>query len=410
MFSLERVERLGKINGMCYEPTPSDVIAKGAPPNCYDPNSCRDFDMDYFNGDFAGLWGPSGRNDLAHIRSQHVNLMRIYNWTGNESGGAPLRDHKPYLDYCGTLGLGTMVPFSNYNATIPASNAQNSARSIVRELAQGGALHPAVKMWQVTNEFELSGGAIKPEDVARLVAYIVQAEEEAGITADERKIPIVVSVSTAAQYGVPGQSMGQIAALRMAFIDGGTLPDGTKVAGNDFLNERGVWTDRFVLGVQSFQFLDEIDRFVQAVWRKYQGEVPIILTEHGFDSVNAANVGPPFPGNRQSHDDANQARIVARQIANTNKTCGSYAILRGMCFFQWLNTYYKCGKIEGNQPRYDNTCTEANFGQVEWNDFGAARPTPSKTGKTGKGQPYPIDEAKQKPAVYQAVASGFSSS
>jgi hypothetical protein len=262
-------------------------------------------------------------------------------------------------------------------------------------------------MWQVTNE--LGGGAIKPEDVARLAEYIVQAEETSGITADENKVPIVVSVSTATQYGVPGQSMGQIEALRFAFITGGTLPDGTKVTGNDFLNERAVWEERFGLGVQSFQFLDEIANFVQAVWNKYESEVPIILTEHGFDSVSAAKTGPPFPGNQGSHDEANQARIVGRQIANTKKTRGSYAIFRGMCFFQWLNTYYKCGKVEGNQARYDNTCTEANFGEVEWNDFGAARPTPAKTGRTTKGQTYPIDEAKQKSAVYQAVTDGFGS-
>jgi hypothetical protein len=293
-----------------------------------------------------------------------------------------------------------MIPFSNDNATIPALKAQNSARSIVREAATGGRLHPVVKMWQVANEFELSGGQIKPEDVVRLVECIVRAEEDAGIAAAEGKIPIVISVSTGTKYGVPGQSMGQIETPRLAFIAGGTLPDGTKVAGNDFFNERGAWKNRFVP--------DEIDTFVKNVWHKYEGEVPILLTEHGFDSVNAAKVGPPFPGNNGSHDVANQARIVARQIANTNKTGERYEILRGMCFFQWLNTYYKCGSVQGDQARYDNTCTEANFGEVEWNEFGAARPTPSKAGKTRRGQPYPIDEARQKSAVCQAVTDGFS--
>ena len=57
MNSWQRVSKLGQIKGMCYEPTPSDVIQKGVSPNCYDPNNCRDFDMDYFNSDFAGLWG-----------------------------------------------------------------------------------------------------------------------------------------------------------------------------------------------------------------------------------------------------------------------------------------------------------------------------------------------------------------
>jgi hypothetical protein len=412
MFSLERVARLGQIKGMCYEPTPSDVTQRGVAPNCYDPNNCRDFDMDYFNSDFADLWGTTGRNDLGNIQSQNVNLMRLYNWTGNESGGDPLRNHIPYLDYCQKLGLGTMVPFSNYNATISPQNAQNSASSIVNELANSGALHPAVKMWQPTNEFELTltdpYHPIKPEDVARLVEYLVRAEEAAGITADENKVPIVVGVSTGIMYGAPAQSLGQVEALRMAFITGGTLPDGTVVQGNDFLTSRSVWVRRFVIGVQSFQFLDEIEKFVILMQQTYKNEVPIILTEHGYDSVNAARLsGPPFPGNGGTHDVANQARIVAQQIAHANDIYKApYAgnIFRGMCFFQWLNTYYKCGKQD--KP-YDNTCTEANFGEVEWNDFGAPQPTPSKTGTTGRGQSYPIDDAIQKTDVYQAVTKGF---
>jgi hypothetical protein len=78
-----------------------------------------------------------------------------------------------------------------------------------------------------------------------------------------------------------------------------------------------------------------------------------------------------------------------------------------MCFFQWLNTYYKCGDPSGGKAKYSNTCTEGNFGQVKWNEFGAPPPTPTRTGKTRKGQTYPIDQANQKPAVYEAVRIGF---
>lgn len=406
MLSLKRIERLGQIKGMGYEPTPSDVGCKGVAPNCYE-DWCRDYDMDYFNSDFELLWGGSGgagRNDLENIRNQNVNLMRLYNWTGNETGGAPLRDHKPYLDRCQELALGTMVPFSNYNVTLASEKARNTARSIVGELAfHDGRLHPAVKMWQVTNEFEL--GKIKPEEVASLVEYIVEAEEAAGVIADDNKIPIVVSVSTAERYGVRGQSMGQIAALKMAFQTGGTLPDGTMVKGNDFLNEKNVFNERFVIGVQSFQYIDEIEKFVDAVRTKYQEEVPVLLTEHGFNAVEAAK--PVHGGNGKRHDEENQARIVARQIAAVNQICKKYKILRGMCFFQWLNTYYKCGKAEGVICNYESECTEGNYGEVKWCDFGAPQPKASKTGKTAKGQGYPVDEAIHKAAVFQAVSAGF---
>lgn len=406
MQSLQRIGKLGQIKGIAYEPTPSDVLMANIAPNCHDPNTCRDFDMDYFNADFAGLWGPTGRNDLASIRAQNVNLMRIYNWTGNESGGTALRDHRPYLDYCQKLGLGTMVPFSNYNATISAPQARNTAISIVNELASGGKLHAAAKMWQVTNEFELSG--IAPERVALLVQYIIEAEEQANVTADDDKIPIVVTVSTAVEYGVPGQSMGQIEALRMAFEGGGTLPNGLAVSGNSFLNQRNVFADRFVIGVQSFQFSDEMENFTKAVAQKYGDALPILLTEHGFNSVNAAKIPG---GNGGTHDDAEQAKIVAAQIGNINGLCRSYPIMRGMCFFQWLNTSYKCGTPNGQGgANYSNTCTESNFGEVEWCAFGAAfPPAPTQFGQTTKGQSYPIDAAVQKPAVHAAVTNGFAS-
>jgi hypothetical protein len=412
MSSLERVKRLGQIKGMAYEPTPSDVIMKGVTPNCYDPGYCRDFDMDYFNSDFVDLWGIAGRQDLSKIAQQGVNMMRLYNWSGNETGGTPLRDHTSFLADCAVLGLGVMVPFSNYNATIPAAKAQNTANSIVNELLKkhAGALHPVVKMWQPTNEFELTTN-IKAEDVARLVEYLVRAEEAAGITADANKIPIVVGVSTAEKFGVPGQSMGQIEALRLAFHTGGRLPDGTEVQANNYLNGKRVWETRFVIGIQSFQYLGEVRRFVDAVSQKYANSLPVLLTEHGYDSVNAAKVGPPLPGNGGANDEANQARIVAKQIADADALYRDNPVFRGMCFFQWLNVYYKCGVRQNpNDPNspviYSNTCTEANFGQMQWNAFGAGRPTPTKYGKTRKGQTYPVDDAKLKP-VHPAVTVGF---
>ena len=214
----------------------------------------------------------------------------------------------------------------------------------------------------MTNEFELSG--INADAVAQLVQYIVQAEESAGLAADANKILIVVVVSTAMKYGAPGQSMGQIEALRMAFGTGGRLPDGTVVQGNGFLNQRNVFAERFVVGVQWFQYGDEIAKFTQNVLDKYKNSVPILLTEHGFDSVQAAAKG--HGGNGQSHDDANQARIVAKQIDNINQFCKKHETMRGMCVFQWLNTSYKCGR-EGadRKPIYSNACTESNFGKVQ---------------------------------------------
>ncbi len=402
MTSLERMKLLGQIKGMCYEPTPSDVYERGVAPNCYDPTTCRDFDMDYFNEDFDLLWGSgtNGRNDLKDISSQGVNLMRLYNWTGNETGGATLRNHIPFLTHCAKYNLKVAIPFSNYNTQISATNAQNTATSIVNELASNNALHPNVAMWQVTNEFELNN--ISPEEVALLVEYIITAEEAAGITDDANKIPICVATSTAIEYGYSEQSIGQIHALKMAFTTGGTLSNGDQVTGNTFLNSRNVWEERFVIGIQSFQYQTEIATFTTKCNTDFPG-LPIMLTEHGFNAVSAATT---TGGNQGTHDDAQQAVIVGDQISNCNTLHTNNDTFRGMCFFQWLNTYYKCG----NSNSYSNTCTEGNFGQVEWNSFGAAQPTGvTPTGTTTKNQSYPIDAVIKKTQVYDAVTNGYTS-
>jgi hypothetical protein len=399
MKSLDRMKLLGQIKGMCYEPTPSDVYERGVAPNCYDA-SCRDFDMDYFNTDFQQLWGDKdgGRDDLKTISGQGVNMMRLYNWTGNEAGGATLRNHISFLDHCATNNLKVAVPFSNYNTTISATNAQNTANSIVNELTTKGVLHSAVALWQVTNEFELGG--ISPETVATLIEYIIRAEEAAGITDDSNKIPIVVATSTAIEYGYSEQSIGATQALQYALQDGGTLKDGTVVTGNTYLSSRNVWTDRFAIGVQSFQYATEIADFTTACNTQFP-ELPIMLTEHGFDSVSAATA---TGGNKGTHDDVNQGKIVATQISNCNALHTSNDTFRGMCVFQWLNTYYKCG----NSNQYSNTCTEGNFGQVQWCDFGASQPTNvTPTGTTTSGQSFPIDPVIKKTAVFDAVTNGF---
>jgi hypothetical protein len=58
------------------------------------------------------------------------------------------------------------------------------------------------------------------------------------------------------------------------------------------------------------------------------------------------------------------------------------------------------------QQRPGRLQQQANFGQVEWNGFGAGQPTPTKFGKTTKGQAYPVDTAIGKP-VQNAVTIGF---
>ena len=57
----------------------------------------------------AALWA----RDLPKIKAAGANLIRVYNWGGNE------HDDLRFLDLCASLGLYVMLPISNYFLDFP---------------------------------------------------------------------------------------------------------------------------------------------------------------------------------------------------------------------------------------------------------------------------------------------------
>ena len=94
---------------------------------------------------------------LPRIRAANVNLIRVYNWGGNEHEADDMR----FLDLCASLGLHVMLPISNYFLDNP-----QHVEAIVRAFAK----HPAVLLWGVSNEAQHGhGGTAKNELGSQLV-------------------------------------------------------------------------------------------------------------------------------------------------------------------------------------------------------------------------------------------------
>ncbi len=196
---------LAPIKGIAYQPVPSDYPSM---------NSCSQiyFDTDFFNTDFTCLWqsGTGSRGDLTTIaQTLGANFLHLYDWN-------PQRDHSTFLDECQTLRIGVAVPFNNFFAGNPTGEAQGIVEIITEvygcDPTCGTTPHPAVVMWTIANEYDLSGiSAGQIAQVAQIILYTEQNIVKATAT-----LPISSPVS----FGASGDSNGTpaVAAIHDLFV------------------------------------------------------------------------------------------------------------------------------------------------------------------------------------------------
>ena len=202
---------LRPIKGISYQPSPSDDCQlqtqySGVQPcqglNGYNPTY---FDTDFYNTDFALLWGPGttatpGRNDLATLAAQGINFLHLYNWNAQ-------RDHGSFLDAVAAKNMKVMVPISNYTACLIVGgcqgvqtgsyqNAYNNIQAIFNQVYPNGGTtpHQGIGAWGVFNEYDYNN--IDPANVAFAIQAILGLEAAAGIPAANR-LPIMVPASNA---------------------------------------------------------------------------------------------------------------------------------------------------------------------------------------------------------------------
>ena len=126
---------LAPIKGIAYQPVPSDYPNMGT--------SCNGiyFDTDFFNSDFTCIWqlGCIGcRGDLETMaKTLGANFLHLYDWN-------PQRDHGSFLNECENVGLRVAVPFSNFFAGNPTSQAQGIVDIIKEGYGSETTPHPAV--------------------------------------------------------------------------------------------------------------------------------------------------------------------------------------------------------------------------------------------------------------------------
>jgi len=121
-----------------------------------------------------------------------INFLHLYNWN-------PARDHLSFLNEAHKLGIGVAVPINNY-FTSPTMDPHRRADidKIVDQVyvhtdgMRSTTPHPAVVMWTIANEYEISG--LAATDVAQVAAIIVAHEKAIGATV---LLPISVPVSFA---------------------------------------------------------------------------------------------------------------------------------------------------------------------------------------------------------------------
>ncbi len=200
----QKILALRPLRGMAYAPSPSDFTT-----TCHDPNSCKYFDSDFANDDFKGLWSSEnpggtgqGRADLESMAMNlDVNFVRLYDWSGPD-----FRHHINFLNEANGHGIKVAVPISNFtlqcirgdqdcvfNGVPGITFAKNNIKSILGELITNGKPHEAIAMWTIGNEFDINN--FHPDVVATAIQFLIEAEEELGVTDDANKLPITVPIS-----------------------------------------------------------------------------------------------------------------------------------------------------------------------------------------------------------------------
>jgi len=412
------ISNLRPMKGIAYEPAPSDDTQLQVPP--FNQFNAVYYDTDFYNSDFAALWGPDGggRNDLLTMKNAGINFLHIYNWN-------PGRNHTPFLDAVKASGMKVMIPISNYTNCLIVGNCQGvnvgsyqnaftNIQNIFNQIYPGSSTtaHPAAAMWGIYNEYDKN--TVDPVNVAFVVQALIKLENDRGVPAANR-LPITVPVSfatrTAAEFAkfgqqqppffqaaeqlykqikpaldVPGGVLAQIAlytAFERAQQQGTTSYGGVPVAAMpaDF------WTTRYLASVNPFEtglvnkeYITDANQFQSAFpgTTAWNALPPLFYTEMGI------NIGGANP---QTTD--GQAAWVLGQIRCTHPLALNPASTTQGYFFGSNIFMLPNEAIQGS-----------------WGLFVFAGPNDFVTRKTTSGQDYRQDTLKQQP-VWNSVITGY---
>lgn len=356
--------------GMNWEPSPSDYTAV-PPPTKYG-------DTDFANDDFVALWNVDGngvgRYDLKTIAKMGCNTIKMYNW----SAPAPhhwRRNHVKFLAMAAQLGLGVIVPISNYFTAIaycnrtgsgsgpgPNQNLQTFITAIVTEVYQNKKPGAAI-MWAIGNEYDLAAPGsydyCEAQDIATIASYIVAAETSLGISSGDVLAftsPVSTALPPLPNPGIPhtnptySKLMGGYAIA--ALIDAFNAKLGS-----------GVTKQRFLASINSYQMGHQLIDFNNAFPKAFPG-VRYFYGELGWSELNGS-----------------QSIYIHNQFSTVRKLATVGQPFYGACCFEYSDELWKTSPPGG---------TDARFGLTT---FGGS----SKSSTEGAHSPvwgaqYPVDE------------------
>jgi hypothetical protein len=393
------------MKGMNWEPAPSNYTSIPAP-NEYG-------DTDFANDDFNNLWndGAGCRGDLTTIAALGCNTVKTYNWSVPPPPPVSYwqRNHVNFLNTCQAKGLSVIVPISNYfcgwaynvrtqnkNGAGPCytgtqaqaeTDLKNWILAIVNEVycATGpNSLTPGpVVMWAIGNEFDNANlgayGYCEAVDIATIASYIIWAEQQIGIDADNilafsspvttAMTPVNGSITVGAPYNT---------------IMGGAATEALIQAFNTAIGTQAT-AQRFVGAINSYQIGAQLTAYYTA-WPTVFPATSFYYGELGFNASTQAG-----------SSSAIQAQNVYSQYTTTLPQSQS-GYFFGSCVFEFSDELWK--GPPGSSETMFGIYTFANTGTPPTANEGDHAPV--------NGASYPVDTlgARAAAGCLQAALGG----
>ena len=246
------------------------------------------------------------------------------------------------------------------------SEVKGQILAMVTEAYDGGTQPVAgAGLWGIANEYDLAGG-FDVNDVVQAMVYLVEAEQQLGIAADQL-LPVTSPVSFAAGSLPNAPGVAAIQKLQNAI-------EGNASLGSAF------WKARFVGSTNPFNDGSFLESYIDKTFPQYFPDLPYFFAEMGI----------PIPGPGVNNEQQ-QAEFVLEQLEATVPR-GNFL---GRCVFQFLNQSAM------------KTGTEATFGMTKYSGSISTQGTIPSGYTPGGGETYPVDELTQKP-LYQSVQQAYS--
>ena len=167
------------------------------------------YDLDFYNADFAPLWGKSdgGRDDLGRYKFElNANFVYLYDWNQDTKR----RNHIPFLNYARSLGMNVTIPISNYTYEIMCGRVagvtdwKTGVMSEFDEVYANGSTkpHAAAGVLKIFNEYD--GSVCRNANFVAQVALYWKQLEDARAVPDADRLPIIFPVTFGIVNGIAG--------------------------------------------------------------------------------------------------------------------------------------------------------------------------------------------------------------